>query len=852
MKKRQTVRLETHVQPEHYTLTLKPDLEAFVFEGEEIIDLRVEKTVDRITLHSKDLDIESAQIVQPGLDVLAHKIIQDSKKETATFLFPHKLTKGKIKLRLVFRGLLNDKMHGFYRSSYEVDGKKRYLATTQFESTDARRAFPCFDEPAQKATFEVRLVVPQGSTAISNTMPVEIIEHQSGYKTVQFAPTPKMSTYLLAFIVGDFEYVEKKTREGVLVRVFTTPGKKHQAQFALECATRTLSFFTTYFDIAYPLPVLDLIAIPDFASGAMENWGAITYRESALLIDPEHSSAMSKQWVALVIAHELSHQWFGNLVTMEWWTHLWLNEGFASYIEYLAVDHLFPKWDIWTQFIFLDLGEALRLDALKNTHPIEIDVHHPDQISEIFDAVSYSKGASIIRMLARYLGEKDFRDGLRYYLKKYSYTNTSTEHLWDSFEKVSKKPVRKIMRHWTRMPGYPLVTIEKKGQQLVLSQSRFFLHPHSKKGAKNTTVWHIPVELKGQKSSKKIMFDTKTKQLPLSFVGPHFKANFLESGFFRTKYPAEMWQAFHRDIEQKKLPASDRLGLVRDAVALAEAGEADIIAALEFIQSYKKEDDYTVWRQLASGLGRVYLLIAKESFASEYKKFACALFAPSTKKVGWNKKKKENHTETLLRSLILANAAAYGDQAIITHARKLFDHATAKKNTIHPDLRGVVYQTVAKYGGVKEYKKMLEMYKAATLHEEKNRIGGALTSFENEKLLQQTLDFAMTKHVRLQDAVGIIAGVVTNPFGGDIGWRFIKKHWPVFLERYAGSHAIAYLVQSLGALTLAREAKEISIFFKKHSAPGADRAVEQTVERIQARVLWLARDKQALSKYFSR
>src|SRR3989344_3967776 len=291
------------------------------------------------------------------------------------------------------------------------------MATTQFESTDARRAFPCVDEPAAKAVFDVTLMVPDHCTAISNTIPTEVQEHESGYKIMRFAPTPKMSTYLLAFIVGEFEYVEGKTKEAVLVRVFTTPGKKKQAHFALEVTIKTLSFFNEYFAIPYPLPVLDLIAIPDFSSGAMENWGAITYREAALLVDPEHSSAHTKQWVALVIAHELAHQWFGNLVTMKWWTHLWLNEGFASYIEYLAVDHLFPSWQIWDRFVVADLAQALKLDALANTHPIEVPVHHPDEISEIFDAVSYSKGASVIRMLAEYIGEKDFRDGLRHYLR---------------------------------------------------------------------------------------------------------------------------------------------------------------------------------------------------------------------------------------------------------------------------------------------------------------------------------------------------------------------------------------------------------------------------------------------------
>ena len=504
--KNRNVRLSKNIIPLKYDIRLHPDLENFTFEGIETIHLNVLQKIRIVTLHSKELEIETVKIG----DVFA-KISYNEGNETASFSFPSAIglrarpkfiPAGKHKLTIVFKGILNNKMRGFYRSKYAISGKEYHMATTQFEATDARRAFPCFDEPAQKAIFNVSLIIPKGKTVISNTLPVSVSEHEGGFEVVKFSPTPIMSTYLLAFIIGDFEYIERKSKRGVIVRVYTTPGKKHQAKFALDCAVKTLEFYEKYFDIAYPLNTLDMIAIPDFSSGAMENWGAITYRESALLVDEEHSSASNKQWVALVIAHELAHQWFGNLVTMEWWTHLWLNEGFASYIEYLAVDKLFPKWDIWTQFSTNDLGIALRLDALASTHPIEIPVHHPDEIGEIFDEVSYSKGASIIRMLADYIGEKNFRDGLRYYLKKHSYKNTETVHLWQAFEKVSKKPVAKMMRNWTGKPGYPVIKAEIKNNELSLSQERFFASPISKKKSKDKTTWQVPVSLKSEKLLK--------------------------------------------------------------------------------------------------------------------------------------------------------------------------------------------------------------------------------------------------------------------------------------------------------------------------------------------------------------
>ena len=632
------------------------------------------------------------------------KVSYNKKAETATFAFPKILPAGKIKLTLVFKGILNDKMRVFYRSCYSVDGKECVMATTQFEATDARRAFPCFDEPAQKAVFRVSLVVPKGKTAISNTLPVSAREHEAGFDVIEFSPTPRMSTYLLAFIVGDFEYLEKKSRGGRLVRVFTVPGKKHQAKFALDCAEKILKFYEKYFDIKYPLPALDMIAIPDFSSGAMENWGAVTYRESALLVDVDHSSVGNKQWVALVVAHELAHQWFGNLVTMEWWTHLWLNEGFASYIEYLAIDKLFPSWDIWTQFSTDDTGRALRLDALQTTHPIEVEVHHPDEIGEIFDEVSYSKGASLIRMLAEYLGEKNFRDGLRHYLKKHSYQNTSTLHLWQAFEKVSGRPVSKMMHNWTSKPGYPVVKAKIVNNKLSLSQERFFASPLSKKKVKDKTKWQIPFNVKNN------------------------KVNFGETGFYRTAYSKELLEKLVGPVADKTLSPRDRFGIIRDLFALSEAGTIPTTDTLAFLSAYKKEDNYTVWLEIASGLARLEQLLAKTKIEKKFDKLTLELFSPLAHKLGWSKKEGEHHTDALLRSLALDRAGQTGDKKIIAEARKKF--AQIKKGShISPDLRGAIYSIVATWGGKKEYDALIKLYKKETLHEEKNRIGGCLGGF---------------------------------------------------------------------------------------------------------------------------
>ncbi|HEV7423827.1 MAG TPA: M1 family metallopeptidase, partial [Candidatus Paceibacterota bacterium] len=820
--KKKSIRLSKSVFPTEYNIKLKPDLKNFTFEGIETITLSVIKATKILTLHSKELEIDTVRIGE-----VFGRISYNEKNETATFAFPKTIPAGKIKLSLVFKGILNDKMRGFYRSRYHIKGKEHHLATTQFEATDARRAFPCFDEPAHKAVFHVSLIVPKGKSAISNTLPVSVMEHEAGYEIVKFAPTPKMSTYLLAFIVGDFEYVEKKSNRGVIVRVHTTHGKKHQAKFALDVTVRVLEFYEKYFNIPYPLHTLDMIAIPDFSSLAMENWGAITFREVGLLVDEKHTSTGSKELIAEVIAHELAHQWFGNLVTMEWWTHLWLNEGFASYIPYLVIDKLFPKWNIWERFTTDTHGIALRLDALKTTHPIEVEVHHPDEIGEIFDAVSYSKGASVIRMLADYLGEKDFRDGLRYYLKKHSYKNTETIHLWQAFEKVSGKSVAHMMHNWTGKSGYPLIRAQIDKNKLVLSQSRFFSSPISKARAKDKTVWQIPILVKfpnslqayfleslsqhdGARSSlaQQRQIDCFIKSMPKKNFGKSFgkkfdfknfwlKINFGETGFFRTAYSKELLEKLKMPIEKKILPSWDRLGIIRDLFALAEAGIVPTTDALEFLSVYKNEDNYAVWVEIATGLGRLEQILARENSKNNLNKFILDLFSPIMKTLSWEKKSSEPYTDALLRSLVISRLGRSGDKKIIAQVKKKF--MVMQKQHTHPDIRAVIYALVAFSGNMKEYKMLVKRYKEENLHEEKNRIGNALGYFKDKKILELVCTFAISKDVRIQDTVSILSSVGANPLGRDIWWSFITKNWKTMVSRYGE-----------GGLTLGRAVTAIS------------------------------------------
>ena len=849
--KKNQVRLPKHVKPERYKIFIKPDLKTFKYEAEETISLELFKATNQIILHSKSLVIESAEYFAFGKKHKPKTIKYDTSLEQVVFTFKKKLPKGRGELGIKFNGLLEDRLNGFYRSSYEHEGKIQHIATTQFESTFARNAFPCFDEPSAKAIFDVTLMVQKGLHAISNTLPIGIQEHQ-GWDIVQFAPTPKMSTYLLAFIVGNFEFIEGKTKNNVLVRVFVTPGKKKQAKFALDVAIKSLDFYEQYFDIKYPLPVLDMIALPDFSAAAMENWGAVTYRETALLIDPDHSSIANRQQVALTITHELAHQWFGNLVTMEWWTDLWLNEGFASYIEHLALDHIFPSWKVWDQFVFSYQGLALSLDALKNTHPIEVVVHHPTEIDEIFDTISYSKGASIIRMLANYLGEKDFRNGLRHYLKKHAYGNAVTEDLWHAFEKVSKKKIAPMMRTWTKQAGYPVVSVEIKDSKgnIHISQERFFSSSVSRKANKKKTSWKVPVSIFRSKTKIENLLLEKDSLItkPLQ-KGEWLKLNFNETGFYRIKYQLAFLNDLKRAILTKKLDPKDRLALISNAFALAQAGYIPTTEVLELLEAYKNEDNYNVWVEISSGLAHLSRVLENEDFKDRFEKYCRDIFSPMVSRVDWSKKPKETHTQSLLRSLILANAVRYRDPKTTVKALSMFKELVRGKH-IDPDIKQIVYSAVALNGEIKEDRQLRKLYKQAKLHEEKHRIARVLPLFKDQRILTDVLKFFLSKEVRNQDTTLFLAIALSSRRSKHLAWKFVKQNWKYLLSKFGdGGHVLSRIASALETFSTEKVASDISQFFKANPAPGAERSIQQSLEQIRANAAWIKKDREILFKF---
>ncbi|XP_072032705.1 puromycin-sensitive aminopeptidase-like [Amphiura filiformis] len=853
-------RLPKDVTPTNYKLQLQPDLEKFTFDGSVDITVQVQYATSQITTNSVDIKISKAVFKSGGKDIESSEITFKPEDEKVTLTFASELPVGEGHLCLEFTGELNDKMKGFYRSNYTTpSGEKRVCAVTQFEATDARRAFPCWDEPAVKATFDVTLVVPKDRVALSNMNVTSdnASPDNADLRVVAFAQTPIMSTYLLAFIVGEFDYVEGKSSDGVLVRVYTPLGRKEQGDFALEVAVKTLPFYKDYFNIGFPLPKIDLIAIPDFAAGAMENWGLVTYRETALLVDPKNSSSASKQWVALVVGHELAHQWFGNLVTMEWWTHLWLNEGFASWIEYLCVDHCFPEYDIWTQFLTTDYTRALGLDALSTSHPIEVPVGHPDEVDEIFDLISYCKGSSVIRMLHDFIGDAAFRKGMNAYLTKHKYKNTQTEDLWRALGEASGKPIEEIMSSWTKQMGFPVIKVSAAAQEgnsrkITIEQAKFCADgPISGESPQ----WMVPVSIatsaKPNEAASKVVLDKPSLTVTLD-VEPNqwVKVNPGTMGFYRVQYSPEMLEALLPGIRSQELAPRDRLGIESDLFALAKAGQASTVDVLKVIEAFVNEKNYTVWTEISTNLYTLGNLLSNTESKDLFKAFATKLFTQVYEHVSWNPKDGEDHLTALLRGLVVRVMGKNGHPHAVEEARKRFKAHCSGGEKIHADLRAPVYVTVLANGNEETFEEMLKYFRTQELHEEKERVLRSLGSIKDPALIQRVLEFSLTDEVRSQDTVFVIGGVTGHKEGKELAWKFVQDKWSSLHERYSGGFLLSRLVQTTTEGFVSEEkALEVEAFFKEHKAPAAERTIKQSLENIRLNKAWLARDAASIHQW---
>lgn len=844
-------RLYQNFQPSHYNLALDIDPEAMTFTGiVEITGKKVGRPSQRITLHQKDLKITAAKITRhdkKGSEeknisrINPHKTYDEVRLHSPDMLFP-----GEYTIELEFSGHITEPMNGIYPCLFEVDGKEKKLIATQFESHHAREVFPCVDEPEAKSTFDLKLVTPKGQTVLANTP----VKSQKAKKTRQestFETTPKMSTYLLAFVFGDMEYLEATTKDGVQVRTYATANNVAFTQFALDTAVKCLEFYNEYFGIPYPLAKCDMVALPDFASGAMENWGLITYREQALIVDPKNTSLGLKQYVAMVVAHELAHQWFGNLVTMRWWTDLWLNEGFATWIEYLATDKQHPDWQMWTQFIVDEQQPGMKLDALKNTHAIEVPVHHPDEIRTIFDTISYSKGAAIIHMLHNYLGADTFRDGLRYYLKQHTYGNTDTTDLWHALGHISGKPVQAFMNAWTSQPGYPIVQVSLDQPTPQLKQERFYLGAPDNR---DSVVWPVPLLAGSTFKPESIAVseqDIKASKLPDDLL-----INQGRAGFYRVVYDPKHVGKLAKLVASGKLDVLDRLGLLSDSFEAAKAGYASTVDSLRLLEAYSNEDDNAVWDIIAGNLGSIRAVMNDETVREALKPYMRKLTTEQLKRLGWEAKSADSHFDQLLRPTILGMSSLAEESSVVKEALGRFESMTEPED-IHPDLRGVVYGTAVRHGDAQTFDKLFSMHETSKNSEERVTLAAALTGFKQEELIKRALTLITSKSVRLQDAPYWIAYSFGNRHARDVTWQWLKENWD-WLEAKLGNDLSFYRMPNYAARAYSdtKFLNEFKEFFDSHMSPAFDRPVKQAIETVEWQAAWRSRDLKPIQNYLKK
>jgi len=813
--------------PINYNLTFEPDLKKFVFAGTEIITVSCKKLTNQIIMHCAELKIKSC-IVQSGNTVISSTPKTNEKKEELSIKLGKKI-KGVITISLEFQGILNDRLLGFYRSKYEQNGKTKYLATTQFEAADARRAFPCWDEPESKATFEISIIADNQYSAISN-MPVESKKKIKTKTLYTFQKTPLVSTYLIYLGVGEFEYLTGKAGK-IQIRVVTTKGNTSKGKFSLELGKKLLTSYEKYFGIKFPLPKLDLIAVPDFAAGAMENWGAITFRETILLYDPKTSSTRTKQFIAEVISHEIAHMWFGNLVTMKWWNDLWLNESFATFMATKFVDKFYPEWDLWNQFVEDAMNVAMGLDSLKTTHPIDVKVNSPAEIREIFDAISYDKGGCVLRMLENYVGEPNFQKGLKKYLSDFKYKNAKGQDLWNAIGKASGMPVTSMINTWLKQPGFPVVEINQDGSNLKLKQKRYLLEPN-KKFSKG--LWSIPLSLGLETETTKKLFSKKSMsvKLPKNTVG--FVANYGRKGFYRVKYDEGILLDLKMLVDAKRIPAIDRWAIQNDLFSLCVSGDEQVRNYLDFSDAYFDEDSYLASVNVAHNLASLYFRTFDEPFVEEIKSYTINYFRKILSKLGWEPKKTDKHTDALLRTFTISVLGKMNDDDVTNEALEKYKKFLKSPSSLSPDLIESICSIAAWNGNSKTFVELKKLYTNAKTMEEKLRFLGAMCGFQDKKLLLKALDFSQTSEVRSQNMQLPIMKIAANPYGEKVLWPWLKKNWKKINKKVGhGNPLFNRIVASIAGVADDSMEKEIKQFFKNNPTPGTERTQTQTLERIR-------------------
>ena len=842
-------RLVEQFQPEHYELHLVPNRDKMTFSGTVAVrGKKVGRPAKRLTFHQNELKISNATVVKHDKkgdqDIVVSRInnqdpLNEVRLHSDSLIYP-----GSYTVVMEFSGVITKPMNGIYPCDFKHDGQDKKLIATQFESHHAREAFPCIDEPEAKATFDLTLTTPAGEPVLANTPAIKEVP-DGDLVTTTFATTPSMSVYLLAFVYGEMGFREAKTKDDVIIRAYATPDNVALTQHGLDDAVKILEFFSDYFGVLYPLPKLDMVALPDFAVGAMENWGLMTFREQCMLVDPKHGSIESKQLVSTVVAHEISHQWFGDLVTMKWWDDLWLNESFANLMEYCAVDAIHPEWSIWEQFVSHESVSAKRRDSIADVQSVRTGVNHPDEINTIFDpSIVYAKGGSLLYMLMNYIGEEAFRAGLEAYFKKHAYGNTIADDLWVTLSASSGQDIGAFMQKWLTHPGYPLIDIDWQpgSKQAALSQKRFLADPTAKN--EDTSPWHVPLSATSKLSQPSLTTSHATVEVSQpddTLIFNHDGQSYYLPHYQQAEHLGQIVQA----VKDGEVSTIDRHLLLDNYTMLQRGGVSSTTELLDLLTAYEHEASETVWGAIAASLAEARRLVeGHEASETKLDQLIERLVIDLATSLGWDDKPDDSAQTLRLRGTAIALAAGSKNQATIQEGLKRFATFT-KPSDLSASTRGTVYFCAARYGTDADFTKLLDIHNSWQNADEKEEIAGGLTSTKNPDHIEKLLQLMMSDEIRRQDLLHWFVWMMRNRYSREATWNWMVKNWDWIVEAMASDKTFSYFVRYCGNIFSTQEdfAKFREFFEPKKSIVALGREITLATQEITSRIAWRERNE---------
>jgi aminopeptidase N len=839
-------RLPASVQPDHYDLAFDVDLAAARFGGLETIQIRLSESTRRIVLHAAEIEFESATITADGLSQQATVTLHEP-TQTATLSVPRAVPAGPAAIAVRFRGTLNDDLRGFYLSR----ANDRRYAVTQFEATDARRAFPSFDEPAFKATFALALTIDENDTAISNGRMVSDTPAPPGRHTLTFERTPKMSTYLVAMAVGDFKCISDSV-DSIPLRICATPGKESLGEVALDAAKQIVPFLNRYYSIRYPFGKLDLVAVPDFAAGAMENTAAIFYREVELLADPKTASVGQRKRIWTVLAHEMAHQWFGDLVTMRWWNDLWLNEGFATWMESRPLAALKPEWNIPVDQAAATQA-AMNLDGLGTTRPIRANVESPGEIENSFDAITYEKSAAVLRMIEGWVGAEAFRRGVNSYLEKHSYANATAEDFWTALSAATGQPVDQVLSSFISRPGVPLVSVSGAcgpGSRSSREITQRRLREQTSTSAYGDGLWQLPLcerTATGGPDCRVLAARSSTLACPAdgwSFLNADAR------GYYRTEYPTATLGTIARDV-QRTLTAPERLSLLGDEWALVRAGRHTASDYLTLAAGFGGERSSGVVDELTDHLEDLHGIAAAEDRPA-FEQFVRTLLQPALGEFGFDARPDDSEERQEVRATLIRALGLIGrDEAIATQARAVVQQALAEGEPLEPTVASALVSVAASVGDEALWDALDRSARTAASPGERERYLFALARFSDPQLIDRSLKLALSDDIRSQDTLRFLSRLLANPSATTRTWEFVKRNWKELQSKLSVSYGGATLASGLANLCDPALRNDVQRFFKANPLPGGDRVLDPALERISACIAVRQKQGPAIARWLS-